>query len=409
MECETLRVELDCEEAFRIAKQEVYGRQKVEGIAIALYGSPGRREIIGGASDADVFFICKKWDQDLLKLREKFVQVMEAKLNYSKIDLPNWGSLEECELFLSTALVEGNQLIESRFLEGDERTWERFELLVSRYNTVARAITNIVFNRYYFLQDFESKALSDGLNLKYSRGGTREHLMFSWYLNLLKLIGQELSDTEETSTPLQGLKCLLDNEVISEQEYRQSLEGKDFLGLLRREILILKSKNGQNPKSILDENMLESLSIRGIGGPEQILEKSKMATSSLALVLDKLYDSIFELDIDFPEELISTIKTIESLYGSFKLKDKESFDQIFDQEKDTKHWAILGMMVINPQCDSVQLDYLVRGNLTRGGYEYVLRMATKNGNIAKSTLEYLVGLDHVDKRYTDLALNLLAS
>ncbi|MEM4331132.1 MAG: hypothetical protein QW273_03965 [Candidatus Pacearchaeota archaeon] len=40
--------------------------------------------------------------------------------DFCKVDLTDWGSYPEIDIFLEKSLVEGNQVLEARYLIGDE-------------------------------------------------------------------------------------------------------------------------------------------------------------------------------------------------------------------------------------------------------------------------------------------------
>ncbi len=75
---------------------EVYGVKHTPGIAVFAYGSPGRRELIGGDSDADLFLIEKEKTEKSQELRRRLKEKWET-FGFSKVDLPSWGTYEEIE------------------------------------------------------------------------------------------------------------------------------------------------------------------------------------------------------------------------------------------------------------------------------------------------------------------------
>lgn len=143
-------------ETYNLTAMEVYGSLSTPDVAAFAYGSPGRIEMVGGDSDADVFLIERKITEKSRKFKRLLKEALKH-FDFSKIDMPDWGSFDEIKVYLAKSLVEGNQVLETRFLLGDEAIVSELKEIKKRYNTPERALKNIIFNRFYFNQYFKQK------------------------------------------------------------------------------------------------------------------------------------------------------------------------------------------------------------------------------------------------------------
>ena len=64
---ETKKFDKSIRDSYEQIGLEVYGVKHPPRVAVFAYGSPGRRELIGGDSDADIFLIEKERTEKLLK------------------------------------------------------------------------------------------------------------------------------------------------------------------------------------------------------------------------------------------------------------------------------------------------------------------------------------------------------
>ena len=96
---------------------EQLNNQGKKGIAAFLYGSPGRREMVC-ESDLDMMLVYGDNSQGYLDFKNKFKELAEP-FKFCKIDLPEWGTIEEARTFAQKSITEGNQVLESRFVCGD--------------------------------------------------------------------------------------------------------------------------------------------------------------------------------------------------------------------------------------------------------------------------------------------------
>src|SRR3989344_2532842 len=136
--------------------ETIYGSPNTPGLATFAYGSPGRIELIGGDSDADILLVEEKVTEETRRFRKLFKERL-SKFNFSKDDITGWGSYDDLDVYLGKSLVEGNQILESRFLIGDENVRETVEQKKRDYNSIERELKRIIFNRLYFNQYFRQR------------------------------------------------------------------------------------------------------------------------------------------------------------------------------------------------------------------------------------------------------------
>jgi len=119
--------------------ETIYGSPNTPGLATFAYGSPGRIELIGGDSDADILLVEEKVTEETRRFRKLFKERL-SKFNFSKVDITGWGSYDDLDVYLGKSLVEGNQILESRFLIGDENVRETVEQKKRDYNSIEREL-----------------------------------------------------------------------------------------------------------------------------------------------------------------------------------------------------------------------------------------------------------------------------
>ena len=115
------------------ASRKVFGTDSPEGVAIFSFGAPARKEMFGG-SDADVAIYRAGNTDKELRLREEFVELLQN-FNFTKVDTPVWGTLDDIQRYMTTSVTEANQVMEAQFICGDPKFRKRVEeLRVSLYD-----------------------------------------------------------------------------------------------------------------------------------------------------------------------------------------------------------------------------------------------------------------------------------
>jgi hypothetical protein len=396
---------------------------KLSGLAIYAYGSPGRYELVGGDSDADILIIERKRTKSGQKFKKLFLSELE-KFPFSKLDIPDWGTLEDVETFLKTSLVEGNQILESRFIIGDREINKSVQSLIKKYNTIDRQITNIIFNRFYFDQYFKQREKNGALNVKYCPGGSRDFLFLYWFDKL----NHSLSKKEFSYIPFKpkteiAVSNLYNEKKISKVTYKQSLIALSFLIKLRRDILNLNKNSADRGLTFMDDSTVEKLSQLWSQKSKKIqneFNKSRNLIRKLVNIVfietinylnffkGNSFKEEFILAYDFPQNLVRKSKIddlikMAALWGASNNNERTIFQNLANQWKNTANWAVIGSIVCSPLCDSNILDNFGTGILKKKGYGYLLRVVSRNQNVNKKTLINISTDKNLEKRYSEVA------
>lgn len=410
---------------YELTAKEVYGSVNTSGVAAFAYGSPGRIELIGGDSDADVILFEEKRTEKSIKLRELLKKRWGA-FDFSKVDLPTWGTYNEIDTYISKSLVEGNQILETRFLIGDHKVKEEVELRIKKFNSIDRELTNIFFNRLYLNQYFKQRVRDGNLNVKYCSGGSRDFLFFSWKDRLNELIKKEnIPDIYEPKIKT-SLNNLANEGKISKEDLSATLEAIDFSISLRANILKINKDNGDRGLTFLDDLTLNKLNSMGYPPPQIIrdtFEKYRLKIEEISKII--LEDSIekagkmynpkwkdnFKLAFSAktPEYIRSKINfddphtPIALIWGASESNQINLFNSLAEKYKNTFDWAIIGSLVCSPLCNSEILHHFGTGQLKEEGYGYLLRVVARNKNVKRDTLESIANDSSLEKRYTEVA------
>ena len=266
---ETRKFDRLIRESYEQIGLEVYGVKHTPGIAVFAYGSPGRRELIGGDSDADIFLIEKERTERTTELRKRLKEKWET-FGFSKVDLPSWGTYDEIETYLEKSLVEGNQVLETRFLTGDSLVAQEVLERKKRFDSIERGLENIVFNKLYFNQYFRQRVKNGALNLKYCHGGSRDFLFVYWHDRLDRMLKGDPDDPAYVPRIESGLKRLVSQGKVREKELKNLTEAINFLTELRSDVLSLNKSTPERGLTFLDDLTLERLPFIGYPDSETI-------------------------------------------------------------------------------------------------------------------------------------------
>lgn len=422
---ETLQFDKIVKEVFDEAKKS----EKVNPpIAIFAYGSPGRYELAGGDSDADIFIAEPSRSDDGDRLNKKLKQRWDA-FDFSKVDVPPWSTYEDIDTFLRTSLVEGNQVLETRFLCGDEDVRRNVEEKKKKFDSPHRELINIIFNRLYFDQYFKQRVRDGAKNIKYCNGGTRDFLFFYWYDRLFqKINGEETSLSGLTQPKIrEGLERLMMEGSISGEQFGKAIEAVNGLIELRTDALIANRGTEERGLSILDDSLIRRLQ-RDFQYPDEETIKNffDYITKSLDEAVKIVWKRTLEVgSIFYGEkwkeqiELARSINTsqrdrlnipdtdaptrIALLWGTSNSGDKEGFEILSKRYLGTTEWGILASIVCNPLCKSSVLHEIGTGIAKERGYGYILRIIGRNKNTDKETLKQIAEDPKIDKRYNEVA------
>jgi len=404
---------------------EVYGVKHTPGIAVFAYGSPGRRELIGGDSDADLFLIEKEKTEKSQELRKKLKEKWET-FGFSKVDLPSWGTYEEIETYMKKSLVEGNQVLETRFLTGDSLVTQDVLERKKKFDSIERGLENIVFNKLYFNQYFRQRVKNGALNLKYCHGGSRDFLFVYWHDRLDRMMKGDSDDPSYISRIESGLKRLVSQGKVEEKELKNLIEAINFSTELRSDVLSLNKSTPERGLTFLDDLTLERL--HSIGYPDsetirsyfeeyrgRIENLSKLVwngtINKAGLLRGRTWEEQFRsaYSPETKEEIRKKIPSDDPLlstaliWGASESGQRELFGYLSNKHKESKNWAVIGSIVCSPSCDKKTLHHFGTGQLKEKGYGYLLRVVARNKSVSKETLKSIAEDPRLEKRYTEVA------
>ncbi|MBU2576434.1 MAG: hypothetical protein KKF50_01810 [Nanoarchaeota archaeon] len=409
---------------------DIYGVKHTPGVAVFAYGSPGRRELIGGDSDADIFLVEKERTERSKEFRKRLKEKWET-FGFSKVDLPTWGTYSDIETYLEKSLVEGNQVLETRFLIRDNLVAQDVLERKKKFDSIERGLENIVFNRLYFNQYFRQRIRNGALNIKYCHGGSRDFLFVYWHDKLDRMIKKDPDDPSYIPRVESGLNRLFSQGKISEKELGNLTEAINFLIELRSDVLSSNKFTSERGLTFLDDSTLERL--HSIGYPDSETTQSyfweyRMRIENLSrLVWDETIKKAGILRGNFWEErfrkaYIAEIcegirKQIPSddpllstaiIWGASESGQKELFDFLASKYRETENWSVLGSIVCSPLCNEGLLHHFGTNQLKEKGYGYLLRVVSRNKNVSKETLKSIAEDPKLEKRYTEVAQVALA-
>lgn len=401
------------------------------GIGIFLYGSPGRREMVC-ESDLDVMLIYKDKSKIYQTFQNQFTKFAEP-FNFCKIDLPEWGTLKDAEIFAKKSVTEGNQVLEARFVTGDVGIKNSVDKIQEQYGGPDRMVRNIVFQKFYFDQYFKQRVRDGAINIKYCDGGSRDYLFIHWF-NKLMTHQYDGWDQTKVQRPVAeiGLSNLYKNGLLSSLEFGRAIESLHFNISFRNEILLVNKGTKDEGLTFLDErtltsvyeslpNLMDQYNIENISDLKQqfdrqrfhisgikdriwhlmIKEKSKelgghqWSSDFLRAYDPKLSESEREKLISYDDELMR----IALLWGASNSKQQNLFNKIVDKEKNSESWEIQASLTTSPICSSEHLHHIGTGLGKELGYGYILSIISRNPNVTDETLKSIAYDENLETRY----------
>jgi hypothetical protein len=329
------------------------------------------------------FLAEKERTQKTIEFRKRFKKYLEN-FDFSKVDITEWGDFQEIDLFLEKSLVEGNQILETRFLVGDKKVKEELEEKKKSYNSIERQLKNFFFNRFYFNQYFRQRARNGALNIKYCKGGSREFLFFYWYDNLYRTLNRiETDDTYQPKVKI-ALENLFKIGKISLSKLEETLEAVGFLMVLRGDILRINKNTKDKGLTFIDSNTLERLVLLGYPKPQKTKELFERYHRIIAEISDLIYEETIKLagflkgkrwehsfraalNPNVPEQDKIFIDNedpllrIALIWGASENNHISLFNYLANKYKTSDDWATICSIAASPLCNPEILDYLSRG------------------------------------------------
>lgn len=409
--------------------------KKPFGIGAVIYGSPGRKEMVA-ESDLDVMLLYEKDTPSYQKFKEKFKEYANS-LQFCKVDLPEWGTIDEASIFAEKSITEGNQVLEGTFLCGDEEIKEKLNKIQQKFGGQERMIRNIIFQKFYFDQYFKQRVRDGDINVKYCDGGSRDYLFIHWFNQLMK---REYPDWDkglkERPVAEIGLFNLYNNGLISSVEFAKAIESLNFNLLLRNEVLLANKGTSDEGLTFLDKKTLNSVYERSpelmegynIASPDELKKTFDNQRNHIAYIKNRIWDlminergkqiksnkwsddfynaySLSASERDRMKLILSDDIPIRiaTIWGASNSNQKKIIEEICEKEKESDSWEIQASLTTSPLCPPSYLHSVATGIGKEKGYGYILRIISRNQNVEKKTLETIANDPKVELRYKQCA------
>ena len=404
--------------------------KKLNGIAIFLFGSPSRQEMVD-ESDADIMIIRKADNEDYLLFRDEFIKLLE-KENFEKIDVPDWGNYEDCEAYIKDSITEGNQVTESKFIYGDYEVNNHIESLKTKYCTKERFERVLCFQKLYFDQYYTQRTKPGVKNVKYGHGGTRDFMFLTWFVNLMDSSeGRKINTEDNFPLVYKSLSSLYERRLISLKDYTKYSESINVVLILRNEILIQNKWTLEEGltyldkktisilfkrKSFKDDSIIDEISFRNYleGHIKNVAELKQRIWEFFISYLhsSRGYDWVDKFRNFLEGNLIkSEIDQIENsdvllqmavIWNISLARDSAMFGEIFNKYSKSDKWVILASICCHNECPDKILNAIVDKGCKKG-YEYLLRIISRNKNVSKETLKKIMDNPYLEYRYKIVA------
>ncbi|MEK6952372.1 MAG: nucleotidyltransferase domain-containing protein [Nanoarchaeota archaeon] len=404
--------------------------KKLNGIAIFLFGSPSRQEMVD-KSDADIMIIRESDNDDYLIFRNKFIKLLE-KENFEKIDVPDWGNYEDCEAYIKDSITEGNQVVESKFIYGDYEVNNRIEALKIRYCTKERFERVFCFQKLYFDQYYTQRTKPGIKNVKYGHGGTRDFMFLTWFINIIDTSeGRKINTEDNFPLAYKSLSSLYERELINLDDYRKYSESVNIVLILRNEILIQNELTPEAGLTYLDERTLNLLFKRRVFKEDSLNNEDSLRNyleihiQNIAELKNRIWDlfisyiyssrgsdwtnkfkkfldgNIKRTDIELIEESDDLLQ-MAVIWNISKKENLDLFEHIFDIYSNSNKWTVLASLCCHKECSDKILNKVLEKGF-RKGYEYLLKIISRNKNVSKETLKKIIENPSLEYRYKIVA------
>lgn len=408
---------------------------QTNGIGAFLYGSPGRREMVC-ESDLDILLIYKDNSQIYSKFKEQFKKLAQP-FKFCKIDLPEWGNIEEVSTFSQKSITEGNQVLECRFICGDKEIANSVKNIQEKYGGPDRMIRNIIFQNFYFQQYFRQRVRNGKINVKYCDGGSRDYLFINWFNQLMNRKYPEWNKTfGERPVAEIGLSNIYKNGLISSLEFGRAIEALNFNILFRNEILLANKGTEDEGLTLLDEKTLKNVLERipellkefNIYSPTELQREFDKQRLSITKIKERIWNLMIEEhgkeigDKNWAKyfkqaysqsteekergefmQYEDTLMKIALIWGASNSNQINLLNKIAEKEKNSESWEIQASLTTSPNCSPEYLQHIGMGIGKEKGYGYILRIISRNQNVNKETLESIANDEKVELRYKQCA------
>ena len=98
-----------------------------------------------------------------------------------------------------------------------------------------------------------------------------------------------------------------------------------------------------------------------------------------------------------------TTTRIALLWGATNANDKDSFETFSRRYAGTREWGVIASIACSPLCNTKMLHDIGTGIAKERGYEYILRVVSRNRNTSPETLQSIAQDPKLEERYTEVA------
>jgi predicted nucleotidyltransferase len=389
-------------------------------VAAAVYGSAAREEM-SAESDADILIITNTGSKKEKEFRNAFIKSFENTNQFSKVDVPEWGTVEQLEHLVINSIPEGNQVLEAIPVAGDTNLIHKFLQMRKRADTKGRVLRNLVFQKYCFNNYYRKRKKPGLLNVKYSKGGTRDLLFFIY---VSKLISRNINTVTE------AIDLLEKKRVISKREAVSLYKAASTVTLVRSETLVhnkgtsLSNLSFFDPKSnalfasseVIQENFKSAKKfLEDFRSSQKIIAKykdhvinwglknflSKEEFSQIAALKDQR-NAVQNIRNSLGNKsVVVRISAIWELANRHLLsKTQKEIRKIINQK--IYPWEVAASLVSIPELSSGDIRRVTKRIINKTDYGYILRIVAQNKKTPVDVLE-IICRKKKDKRYTQLA------
>lgn len=374
----------------------------MDEITLCDFGSPARYEMLG-QSDLDCLLI-REDEINIVPLREKFMDNLKS-FDFSKLDIPMWGSLTDCGNYLKKSVTEGNQLVEARYVSGDKDTWDKLENLRKKYCTEERFSVTFCFQYLYFNQYYKQRERAEKYNLKYGHGGTRDFLFPVWLAYFRE--GYEYLQNGEPAV-IRGIQSLLERKDITNEQSKRFVDAANVIALMRNELLRISYGTDDPGLTYLGKDTAENLtkSLPNIYVNKNTVLKEGLDALKSIINLKEICYSVFMNELKIKNRIGPNAKhnhkdELCGIVMSWNTNLSQINKHILDSLSNSSSWSILTSLACNPTCPEHVLDILADKG-SEQGYEYVMKIVGRNPNTRDETLKKIVN-SNIELRFIEPA------
>ncbi len=387
----------------------VFGNTNMTGICLFSFGSPSRFEMLG-ESDLDLLIVKENHTTNLEEFQRIFIDYLKP-YKFCKLDIPVWGTIDECEDYLKNAVTEANQVLEARYVLGDLALKKRIDLLKQKYFSQEKFEKIIVFQYLYFNQYYKQRGRSGQTNLKYGHGGTRDFLFPVWFSNLHE--GVNALQSEEPAI-LRAITSLKRRKEITFTDFKKFRRAANFVAFLRNHLLMLNKYDEDFGKTFINEITLKKIYDNNknlFESQGELLNLVRVHTKEVFELKELIWTLLLKhfeisksvgwnsnlkriLNANLDEDLLRSLEPSDEILNTLAVwnlkKDDVIFRRYLSSLAQAKSWIILTSIACHPDCPAEILDSITRNQAGQKGYEYILKVVGRNRNTEINTLKFIV-------------------